>query len=85
MSGNGPIEMPSIIIAYTNTPLLTFAIYVCIFLKIYYLYHMVLIVIKITRNTHCAERLARQDMYAVCMLCVASRKVKYYNLNLLCA
>ena len=40
---------------------------------------------NITRNTHCAERLARQDMYAVCMLCVASRKVKYYNLNLLCA
>ena len=30
-----------------------------------------------------ASRDIRHDTYAVCMLCVASRKVKYYNLNLL--
>ena len=39
--------------------------------------------IPLTRSTHCAERLAQQDMYVVCMLCIASRKAEYYNLNLL--
>ena len=33
---------------------------------------------KLTRNTHCAKHFVQQDTYAVCMLCVASRKVKYY-------